>query len=78
MEAYGGHSLVGWPTWDGIVPYKMFILMFNRLSAVHAHRQLAMHDAVALALQGAFGGKEPAELARLRRDLYGEETDGGG
>lgn len=74
LATYGGATLHGWrETRDGMIPHRLFLMLYRARGSVRAQGRLDMAQAVGL----GFGGAESGEV--IRREVaqaFPEESDG--
>ena len=73
LACYGGGTLRGWDTRDGLIPHRLFALLYRAIGSVRAQGRLDMAQAAGL----GFNGDKSGEV--IRREVaqaFPEETDG--
>lgn len=63
------HNPQLWNTADGVVPYRVFVMLCSELQHDAAERRLAVGQGVAFGIATAFGDGKDLKLKRFSRQL---------
>lgn len=65
-----------WPTTDGVIPWRVFLLLYDQMNRVAAYNKMNDSQSIALGIAMAFGGNKGPLQSRLKdivREAYGED-----